>query len=103
MPLKRLSYNFNESQVNETRPRLSYKLNESTNISNLLLKIQIDEKHPKAIYTSRLLNFQNLPEPINCTNQQEFISSRYTKRIRTGQVNTFHSDKCSDCIIMDID
>ncbi|POG74994.1 kinase-like domain-containing protein [Rhizophagus irregularis DAOM 181602=DAOM 197198] len=85
MPLKRLSYNFNEST------------------NNLLLKIQIDEKHPKAIYTGRLLNFQNLPEPINCTNQQEFISSRYTRRIRTGQVNTFHSDKCSDCIIMDID
>ncbi|CAB4485748.1 unnamed protein product [Rhizophagus irregularis] len=63
----------------------------------------LDEKHPKAIYTSRLLNFQNLPEPINCRNQQEFVSSRYTKRIRTGQVNTFYSDECSDCVIMDID
>ncbi|PKY48072.1 hypothetical protein RhiirA4_421894 [Rhizophagus irregularis] len=42
-------------------------------------------------------------EPINCTNQQEFISSRYTKRIRTGQVNTIYSDECLDCIIMDKD
>ncbi|PKB91666.1 hypothetical protein RhiirA5_448104, partial [Rhizophagus irregularis] len=80
---------------------LSYNFNESTNITNLLLKIQKDAKHPKAIYTSRLLNFQNLPESINCRNQQEFVSSRYTKRIRT--VNTFHSNECSDCIIMDID
>ncbi|CAB5196152.1 unnamed protein product [Rhizophagus irregularis] len=117
MPLKKLSYNFYETsqstnitnlllkkQVNETRPRLSYSnLNESTNITNLLSKIQLDEIHPQAIYTSRLLNFQILPEPINCPNQQEFISSRYSKRIRTGQVNTLHSDECSDCIIMDID
>ncbi|CAB4418195.1 unnamed protein product [Rhizophagus irregularis] len=36
-------------------------------------------------------------------NQQEFVSSRYTKRIRTGQVNTDHSNECFDCIIMDID
>jgi serine/threonine protein kinase len=68
MPLKRLSYNFNES----------------TNIANL--KVQLDETHPQAIYTSRLLNLQNLPEPINCPNQQEFISSRYIKKIRTGEV-----------------
>ncbi|CAG8510166.1 14583_t:CDS:2 [Rhizophagus irregularis] len=56
-----------------------------------------------ATYMSRPLNFQNLPEPINCTDQQEFISSRYTKRIRTGQVNTIYSDECLDCIIMDKD
>ncbi|UZO12682.1 uncharacterized protein OCT59_004206 [Rhizophagus irregularis] len=97
IPLKRLSYNFNESQVNETRPRLSYNLNESTNITDLFTKIQT---HPQAIYTSRLLNFhKNLPEPINCPNQQEFISSRYIKKIQTGQVYTFYSDECSDCII----
>ncbi|PKY51234.1 hypothetical protein RhiirA4_468116 [Rhizophagus irregularis] len=98
IPLKRLSYNFNESQVNETRPRLSYNL---TNITDLFTKIQT---HPQAIYTSRLLNFhKNLPEPINCPNQQEFISSRGIKKIQTGQVYTLHSDDCSDCIIMDID
>ncbi|GES90717.1 kinase-like domain-containing protein [Rhizophagus clarus] len=78
MPLKRLSYNFNTS----------------TNINLLSGKV-----HPKAIYTSRLLNFQNLPEPINCPNQQEFITSRYIKKIRTGQVNTM----CSDCVVMDVD
>src|SRR5581483_5483386 len=30
------------------------------------------EAHPQAIYTSRLLNFSNLPEPVNCPNQEEF-------------------------------
>jgi serine/threonine protein kinase len=70
MPLKGLSYNFNES----------------TNIADLFLKVQLVETHPQAIYTSRLLNLQNLPEPINCPNQQEFIPSRYIKKIRTGEV-----------------
>ncbi|CAB4374327.1 unnamed protein product [Rhizophagus irregularis] len=81
---------------------LLYDFNESINITNLLLKVQL-ETHSQAIYTSRLLNFQNLPEPVNYPNQQEFISSRYIKKIQTGQVcNTLHSDECSDCIIMDI-
>jgi serine/threonine protein kinase len=93
MPLKKLSYNFNEStnitkeiQLNETNTRLSYNPNESTNITDLFLKVQLEEIHPQAIYTSRLLNLQNLPEPINCPNQQECIFSRYIKKIRTGEV-----------------
>ncbi|PKK65693.1 kinase-like protein [Rhizophagus irregularis] len=72
--------------------KLSYNLNESNEL----------QPHPLATYMSRPLNFQNLLKSINCTNQQEFISSRYTKKIRTGQVNTLNSDECSDCIIMDI-
>ncbi|RGB41440.1 kinase-like domain-containing protein, partial [Rhizophagus diaphanus] len=78
-----LSYHLNTYKSISLK-RLSYNFNESTNITNLLLKIQKDEKHPKAIYISQLHNFQNLPEPINCRNQQEFISSRYNK-IRTGK------------------
>ncbi|RGB42893.1 kinase-like domain-containing protein [Rhizophagus diaphanus] len=69
--------------------RLSYNLNESNEL----------QSHPQAIYTSRLLNLKNLPEPINCPNQQEFISSRHIMKIQTGEVNTLHSDECSDCII----
>ncbi|GES90749.1 kinase-like domain-containing protein [Rhizophagus clarus] len=72
--------------------RLSYNLNESNEI----------QLHPLASYTSRLLNFQNLPEPINCPNQQEFTSSRYMK-IQTGQVNILRSNECSDCIIVNTD
>ncbi|GBB90467.1 hypothetical protein RclHR1_17430003 [Rhizophagus clarus] len=83
MPLKRLSYNFNES----------------TNVTNLLSS----EVHPKATYTSRLFNFQKLPEPINCPDQQEFISSRYIEKIQSGQVKNLHSDECLDCNIMNID
>ncbi|EXX66737.1 kinase-like domain-containing protein [Rhizophagus irregularis DAOM 181602=DAOM 197198] len=96
-----LSYHFNAYK--STPPKeLLYDFNESINITNLLLKVQL-ETHSQAIYTSRLLNFQNLPEPVNYPNQQEFISSRYIKKIQTGQVcNTLHSDECSDCIIMDI-
>ncbi|CAB4374320.1 unnamed protein product [Rhizophagus irregularis] len=73
--------------------KLSYNLNESNEL----------QSHPLATYMSRPLNFQNLPEPINCTNQKEYISSRYIKRIQTGQVNTIYSDECSDCIIMEND
>jgi hypothetical protein len=76
MPLKKLIYNFNES----------------TNITDLLLNIQLSDIHPQAIYTSRLLNFQNLPEPINCPNHQYFISSRYNiKKIQTGKFFIIHS------------
>jgi serine/threonine protein kinase len=66
--------------------KLLYNFNESTNNSNLLLSIQLSDIHPQAIYTSRLLNFLNLPEPINCPNQQNFISSRYIKKIQTGEI-----------------
>jgi hypothetical protein len=30
--------------------------------------IKIHPHHPQAIYTSRLLNFKNLPEPVNSSN-----------------------------------
>ncbi|GBB90466.1 hypothetical protein RclHR1_17430002 [Rhizophagus clarus] len=72
---------------------LSYNLNESDEL----------QSHPLATYMSRLLNFQKLPEPINFPNQQKFISSRYIKKKQSGHVSIFHSDECSDCIIMDID
>jgi serine/threonine protein kinase len=55
--------------------RLSYNLNETNEL----------QSHPLASYTSRLLNFQNLPEPINCPNKHEFISSRHIKKIQTGE------------------
>ncbi|GBC37673.2 kinase-like domain-containing protein [Rhizophagus irregularis DAOM 181602=DAOM 197198] len=57
------------------------------------------DTHPQAIYTSRLLNFKNLPEPVNCLNQEEFISSRYIMQIQT-EVKNYHSE-CFDCAIID--
>ena len=53
---------------------LSYDFTGSTNT-------KLFETHPQAIYTSRLLNFSNLPEPVNCPNQEEFVSSRNGKFI----------------------
>ena len=34
---------------------------------------------------SRLLNLPNLPEPINCQNQEEFVSSRNTAQVQSGE------------------
>ncbi|RIA80568.1 hypothetical protein C1645_838464, partial [Glomus cerebriforme] len=56
-------------------------------------KPKLYETHTQAIYTSRLLNLSNLPEPVNCPNQEGFISSR-----NTAEVNT----ECLDCIITDL-
>ena len=46
--------------------KLTYNCNESNEL----------QSHPQAIYTSRLHNFQKLPEPINCSDQKGFVSSR---------------------------
>ena len=32
------------------------------------------QTHPQAIYTSRLLNFKNLPEPVNSLNSLDLSS-----------------------------
>ena len=53
---------------------LTYEFTETTDT-------KLFETHPQAIYTSRLLNFSNLPEPVNCLNQEEFVSSRNGKFI----------------------
>ncbi|GBB93945.1 hypothetical protein RclHR1_02260010 [Rhizophagus clarus] len=48
------------------------------------------EIHPQAIYTSRNVDLpSHLPEPINCPNQQEFVSSKDSR------------SECFDCIIND--
>jgi serine/threonine protein kinase len=43
------------------------------------------ETHPQAIYTSRLLNFSNLLEQVNCLNQEGFISSNHIMQEQTGK------------------
>ncbi|RIA91268.1 kinase-like domain-containing protein [Glomus cerebriforme] len=83
IPLKRLSYNFNES-----------------------IKIRLDElneTHPQSFYTSRFFSFHNLPQPKNCSNRQKFISSRKIMKTQTVQVDTLHSDEYLECELMDID
>ncbi|RIA87460.1 kinase-like domain-containing protein [Glomus cerebriforme] len=77
---------------------LSYNFNESTNVttkSSLTM-----ETHPQAIYTSRILNLPaHLPEPINCPNQEEFISSRIIVQ-KKEQLNIPRSE-CLECAITD--
>ena len=51
------------------------QIQECEKIRKNKLKNRIDKNiniqtHPQAIYTSRLLNFKNLPEPVNSTNLQ---------------------------------
>ena len=58
----------------EKLEELSYDFSDSTNT-------KLFETHPQAIYTSQLLNFSDLPELVNCPNQEEFISSRNGKFI----------------------
>ncbi|PKY49883.1 hypothetical protein RhiirA4_466035, partial [Rhizophagus irregularis] len=48
------------------------------------------QTHPQAIYTSRLLNFENLPEPVNST---ETISSSSSNPI----------SECLDCELNESD
>ena len=56
----------------ENLEELTYEFTDSTDT-------KLFETHPQAIYTSRLLNFSDLPEPVNCPNQEEFVSSRNGK------------------------
>ncbi|RIA96997.1 kinase-like domain-containing protein [Glomus cerebriforme] len=49
-----------------------------TPITKSTTKTQLYETHTQAIYKSRLLTLSNLPEPVNCSNQEGFISSRNT-------------------------
>ncbi|RGB42865.1 kinase-like domain-containing protein [Rhizophagus diaphanus] len=77
---------------------LSNNLNEYKNMLlnfNETITMQSYETHPQAIYTSRLLISQNLnsnlPEPINCPNQQEFVSSE--------KLYTLNSE-CLECEII---
>ena len=58
----------------EKLEELTYEFTETTDT-------KLFETHPQAIYTSRLLNFSNLPEPVNYPNQKEFVSSRNGKFI----------------------
>ncbi|RIA97006.1 kinase-like domain-containing protein [Glomus cerebriforme] len=64
----------------EELPELKYNF---TPITKSTTKTQLYETHTQAIYKSRLLTLSNLPEPINCSNQEEFISSRNTTGKKT--------------------
>src|SRR5581483_11444915 len=68
---KTISENEKYRKELENLEELSYEFTKTTDT-------KLFETHPQAIYTSRLLNFSDLPEPVNCPNQ-EFVSSRNGK------------------------
>ncbi|UZN98887.1 uncharacterized protein OCT59_000172 [Rhizophagus irregularis] len=70
-------------EMEDENSEISYQIKECEKIKENKLKNRTNENqsknHPQAIYTSRLLNFENLPEPVNSTDYlssfQETISS----------------------------
>ncbi|RIA97009.1 hypothetical protein C1645_814673 [Glomus cerebriforme] len=62
----------------EELPELKYNFTPITKSTTKTQKTQLYETHTQAIYKSRLLTLSNLPEPVNCSNQEGFISSRNT-------------------------
>ncbi|UZO10082.1 uncharacterized protein OCT59_001680 [Rhizophagus irregularis] len=70
--LKKIKYygydSDNESQINEYNDKI--KLNRTSEKRSNNIKT-----HPQAIYTSRLLNFKNLPEPVNSDATQTTLHS----------------------------
>ncbi|CAB5362343.1 unnamed protein product [Rhizophagus irregularis] len=55
------------------------------------------QTHPQAIYTSRLLKFENLPEPVNST---DYLSS-YQETISSSSANPI--SECLDCELNELD
>ena len=54
-------------------------------ITNSSSETQLFKTHPQAIYTSRLLDLPNLPEPVNCQTQEEFVPSRNIVQVQSGE------------------
>ncbi|RIA81398.1 kinase-like domain-containing protein [Glomus cerebriforme] len=54
------------------------------------------QTHPQAIYTSRLLNFKNLPEPVNSSYLSPF-------QFNSGDIKSRSISKCFDCQISESD
>ncbi|POG82368.1 kinase-like domain-containing protein [Rhizophagus irregularis DAOM 181602=DAOM 197198] len=59
--------------------KLKNKLNEN--------KSESIKTHPQAIYTSRLLNFKNLPEPVNSSDLSSFQVNSVSANINLDEIN----------------
>ncbi|CAB4483467.1 unnamed protein product [Rhizophagus irregularis] len=85
------------TETDDENSEFSYQIKECEKIKENKLKNRTNENkskdlqtHPQAIYTSRLLNFENLPEPVNST---ETISSSSSNPI----------SECLDCELNESD
>ncbi|EXX64481.1 Bck1p [Rhizophagus irregularis DAOM 197198w] len=81
------------SQIKECEKIKENKLKNRTNEN----KSKNLQTHPQAIYTSRLLNFQNLPEPVNST---DYLSS-VQETISSSSANPI--SECLDCELDELD
>ncbi|CAB5385225.1 unnamed protein product [Rhizophagus irregularis] len=88
----------NQKQVEEQKnPSSNFDetINITLNLSNTI------KTHSQPIYTSKILELPPyLPEPTNCPNQQEFVSSRIAQTVQSEKFNDPQSE-CLECIIKD--
>ncbi|CAB4397078.1 unnamed protein product [Rhizophagus irregularis] len=88
----------NQKQAEEQK-NPSYNFDET--IDNTLNSSITIETHSQPIYTSKILELPPyLPEPTNCPNQQEFVSSRIAQTVQSEKFNDPQSE-CLECIIKD--
>ncbi|RIA82239.1 hypothetical protein C1645_835662 [Glomus cerebriforme] len=80
----------------EELKELSYKTITTRSTTKTLLY----ETHSQAKYKSRLLNLSYLPDPVNCSNQEEFISSIITEA--NDYTSESDTTECYDCIITNL-
>ncbi|GBC49716.2 kinase-like domain-containing protein [Rhizophagus irregularis DAOM 181602=DAOM 197198] len=87
-------------EMEDENSEISYQIKECEKIKENKLKNRTNENqsknHPQAIYTSRLLNFENLPEPVNST---DYLSS-FQETISSSANPIF---ECLDCELNELD
>ncbi|EXX63848.1 hypothetical protein RirG_148520 [Rhizophagus irregularis DAOM 197198w] len=82
--LRQIIFKYDKEKEDENS-EISYQIKECEKIKKNKLKNRTNENksknpqtHPQAIYTSRLLNFENLPEPVNSTDYLSSFQGKYT-------------------------
>ncbi|CAB5364558.1 unnamed protein product [Rhizophagus irregularis] len=90
--------------MDDENSEISYQIKECEKIKENKSKNRTNENksknlqtHPQAIYTSRLLNFENLPEPVNST---DYLTS-YQETISSSSENPI--SECLDCELNELD
>ncbi|UZO10184.1 uncharacterized protein OCT59_001782 [Rhizophagus irregularis] len=75
-----------ESQVNEYNDKIKLNRTSEKRTKNI-------QTHPQAIYTSRLLNFKNLPEPVNSgAIQSTLFSEGFDCQLDESDLNEMNQD-----------
>ncbi|EXX71116.1 uncharacterized protein OCT59_016967 [Rhizophagus irregularis] len=92
------------NDMEDENSEISYQIKECEKIKENKLKNRTNENksknlqtYPQAIYTSRLLKFENLPEPVNSTD----YSSSYQEIISSSSENPI--SECLDCELNELD